>query len=221
VLKAESLFFRGPAGAGTAITSWQTLMPGSAIQCWCGNTILIGVRVPAAPSHPAHIALAQWGKELGGDSLFLCTQNVDELHEAAGSVNVVHIHGKLFESRCAAECGHPTFADAKSYLPAELPHCSCGALLRPSVCWFGEQPYHLDRIYQELETCRIFVAIGTSGSVQPVASFVDVLKHRHTPPATIYVGLDAPANASSFDQIHLGHASQIVPQVLSSLTKLL
>ena len=112
--------------------------------------------------------------------LFLCTQNVDGLHEAAGSEDVVHIHGKLFESRCAADCGRPAFADHNGYSAGELPRCACGALVRPNVCWFGEQPYQLDRIYDALAACEVFIAIGTSGSVQPVASFVTMLKQRAT-----------------------------------------
>src|SRR6476661_1352467 len=118
-------------------------------------------------NNAAHIALAQWAKEPSSGGLFLCTQNVDGLHEAAGSEDVVHIHGKLFESRCAADCGRPPFADYNGYAAGELPRCACGALVRPNVCWFGEQPYQLDRIYGALEACDTFIAIGTSGSVQP------------------------------------------------------
>lgn len=180
-------------------------------------------RASARDARPnaAHVALSQWTKELNAGSLFLCTQNVDGLHEAAGSEGVVHIHGKLFESRCAVDCGQPAFADHKSYSAGELPRCSCGALARPNVCWFGEQPYHLDRIYHELETCSTFMAIGTSGSVQPVASFVGLVKQRRSMVPTIYVGVEAPANAGSFDHVHLGAAAQTLPQVLHSLTRFL
>ena len=146
-----------------------------------------------AKPNAAHVALALWSKEWG-DGVFLCTQNVDSLHEAAGSEDVVHIHGKLFESRCAAGCGRPAFADYNSYTAEELPHCACGALVRPNVCWFGEQPYQLDRVYKALEECDTFIAIGTSGSVQPVASFVTMLKQRPQPAKTIFLGLTEPAN---------------------------
>ena len=177
-----------------------------------------------AKPNAAHIALAQWAalaqqaKAPGG--LFLCTQNVDGLHEAAGSEDVIHIHGKLFESRCAAGCGRPAFADQNGYSDA-LPHCACGALVRPNVCWFGEQPYQLDRIYDALTACAVFIAIGTSGSVQPVASFVTMLKQQSQPARTIFLGLAEPENARYFDEVHLGPAAQIVPQVLHSLTNLL
>jgi NAD-dependent protein deacetylase/lipoamidase len=172
-------------------------------------------RARARPARPnaAHFALARWAKERG--SLFLCTQNVDGLHEAAGSEDVVHIHGKLFESRCAEDCGRPAFADENEYSADELPRCDCGALLRPNVCWFGEQPYQLHRIYGALESCEAFLAIGTSGSVEPVASFVTLLKQKPRPAKTIFLGLTEPANARYFDEIHLGAAAEIVPRRLA------
>jgi NAD-dependent deacetylase len=175
-------------------------------------------RARDAKPNAAHIALAQWGKESDGSNLFLCTQNVDGLHEAAGSEDVVHIHGKLFESRCAADCHRPPFADYNGYA-GEIPCCACGALMRPNVCWFGEQPFHLDRIYGALEECDTFIAIGTSGSVQPVASFVTMLKQKPQPARTIFLGLTEPANAQYFDEVHLGPAAELVPKLLQSWMK--
>src|SRR5437763_15917708 len=110
-------------------------------------------RARDAKPNPAHIALAELEQSKAFERFFLCTQNVDGLHEAAGSQNVVHIHGKLFESRCAADCGRPAFADHNGYSEGELPRCACGAPVRPNVCWFGEQPYHLDRIDDALKMC--------------------------------------------------------------------
>src|SRR5258708_18501136 len=129
-------------------------------------------RARNAKPNAAHLALTEFQKNV---SCFLCTQNVDGLHEAAGSTSVAHIHGKLFESRCSADCGAPPVVDCKSYAPEDLPRCGCNALMRPHACCFGEQPYDLDRVYSELERCTTFLAIGTSGSVQPVASFVSLL----------------------------------------------
>jgi NAD-dependent deacetylase len=169
-----------------------------------------------AKPNAAHVALARWSKESGDGRLFLCTQNVDGLHEAAGSHDVVHIHGKLFESRCAADCGRPAFADHNLYTTGELPRCVCGTFVRPNVCWFGEQPYQLDRIYAALEACDAFIAIGTSGSVQPVASFVTMLKQKPQPARTIFLGLTEPANAQYFDEVHLGAAAELVPALLQS-----
>lgn len=177
-------------------------------------------RARDAKPNAAHIALAEWEKDLAG-RLFLCTQNVDGLHETAGSQDVVHIHGKLFESRCAAGCGRPVFPDHNTYSQGDLPRCACGALVRPNVCWFGEHPYHLDRIGNALEMCDVFIAIGTSGSVQPVASFVTMLTQRPRPARTVFLGLTEPSNAKCFDEVHLGPAAELVPQAVSSLNKVL
>ena len=170
-------------------------------------------RARDAKPNAAHLALARWNKDAGDGRLFLCTQNVDGLHEAAGSEDVVHIHGKLFESRCAAACGRAAFDDDKSYSANALPRCACGAFVRPNVCWFGEQPYQLDRIYAALEGCDTFIAIGTSGSVQPVASFVTMLKQRPQPARTIFLGLTEPSNARYFDEVHLGPAAELLPEL--------
>lgn len=174
-------------------------------------------RARDARPNPAHFALAEAQQSAKYKGFFLCTQNVDDLHEAAGSVDVAHIHGKLFESRCAEDCGRAAFPDRKTYAEEELPRCPCGALIRPNVCWFGEQPYMLDRIHDELEHCNLFLAIGTSGSVQPVSSFVALLKGRTVPARTIYAGLEEPANSACFDEVRLGPASRIVRDVLSEI----
>jgi NAD-dependent deacetylase len=192
------------------------LQPGRRTRHWFGSiTLIVASAARNAKPNAAHLAVAQWSKD-SGDEVFLCTQNVDSLHEAAGSEDVVHIHGKLFESRCAARCGRPAFADYNGYRAGELPHSSCGALLRPNVCWFGEQPYQLDRIYSALDECETFMAIGTSGSVQPVASFVTMLKQRSQPARTIFLGLTQPANALYFDEIHLGAAAELAPKLVHS-----
>lgn len=175
------------------------------------------LRARDARPNAAHHALAEFEKQGSYARFFLCTQNVDGLHEAAGSKNVLHIHGKLFESRCADDCGREAIPDYAIYTPQQLPRCSCGALLRPNVCWFGEQPFELDRVYRELELCNVFLAIGTSGSVQPVSSFVEMLKRRPNPARNIYVGLEEPTNSHAFDQIHTGTATSLVTKVLKAL----
>ena len=176
-------------------------------------------RARDAKPNPAHIALAESEQSKAFARSFLCTQNVDGLHEAAGSQNVVHVHGKLFQSKCANDCGEPPFEDHSTYLNGPLPRCSCGALVRPNVCWFGEQPFELERVYRELDLCNIFAAIGTSGAVQPVASFAALLKRRLDPVKTLYIGLQEPANAHYFEHVHLGPASALVGPVLKKLSR--
>lgn len=196
----------------------------ASVEAWRADPVLIWDyyserrrRAIQAQPNAAHRALAEFQKAGTVRSFFLCTQNVDGLHEAAGSQDVVHIHGRLFESRCAVDCGRPPFPDYEMY--AELPRCECGALIRPNVCWFGEQPYELDRIYEALESCDHFAAIGTSGSVQPVSSFVAMLKRR-SGVKTIYAGLEEPANADYFDEVQLGPASTTVPRMLADMLQI-
>ena len=133
----------------------------------------------SAKPNPAHFALASLERKLG-DRLFLCTQNVDNLHEQAGSKHVIHMHGQLFESRCDT-CSRPPFYDNNFYdAPTELPRCECGGGIRPHICWFGEIPFELDKIFLALDQCTIFMAIGTSGMVEPAASFVAHVRRRAT-----------------------------------------
>src|ERR1017187_9861571 len=108
-------------------------------------------------------ALATLERTLGS-RLFLCTQNVDNLHEQAGS-RPLHMHGELFKSRCE-RCQLP-FDDTNIY--HEVPLCACGGKIRPHICWFGERPFGMDRVLRTLEVCTVFIAIGTSGVGEPAA----------------------------------------------------
>jgi NAD-dependent deacetylase len=166
----------------------------------------------AAKPNPAHIALAGLEQKLR-ERFFLCTQNVDDLHERAGSRHVVHMHGELFKSRCDACCRLP-FPDANTFDPPdELPQCECGGRIRPHICWFGEVPFDLDRIFHALEQCTLFMAVGTSGVVEPAASFVAHIAGRAR---TIYVGPEEPANASAFTECHLGKAGEVLPELIGA-----
>jgi NAD-dependent deacetylase len=166
----------------------------------------------AAKPNPAHLALAKLEGTLG-DRLFLCTQNVDDLHEQAGAKRAVHMHGELFKSRCDT-CSRPPFRDTNAYEPpAELPRCGCGGGIRPHICWFGEVPFELDRIFQALDECTVFIAVGTSGAVEPAAGFVAHVRGRAQ---TIYVGAEEPANASAFTECHLGKAGEVLPLLADS-----
>jgi NAD-dependent deacetylase len=169
--------------------------------------------------NPAHFALARLEEHLGG-SLFLCTQNVDPLHERAGSRAVQHMHGELARTRCS-RCDRPSFADERAWL-GELPRCPCGALQRPDVVWFGEVPYGLDRIFEEIAACDLFVTVGSSGAVHPAAGLVTHLRNF---PSTrtgrfaraVYVGLERPENAHAFDECRLGKAGALLPGLFATV----
>ncbi len=118
----------------------------------------------------AHLALARLQREFEGD-VFLVTQNVDDLHEQAGSAQVCHMHGELNSMLCrrCSECMPATGDfDAASGCPC----CGQPGGLRPDIVWFGEIPYHMDEIAMRLDGCDLFIAVGTSGVVYPAAGFV-------------------------------------------------
>jgi NAD-dependent deacetylase len=172
-------------------------------------------REAAAKALPnaAHIGLAEIEGRLG-DRFFLCTQNVDDLHEKAGSRRLTHMHGELFVSRCSAECGAaPVVDDAHYTTLEEVGKCACGALLRPHIVWFGETPLELDRIGDEIRRASVMLVVGTSGSVYPAANFVRFA--RAAGARTVYVGPEAPLNASAFTQVVLGKAGVVLPELLA------
>lgn len=168
--------------------------------------------------NPAHFALAALERRIG-QRFFLCTQNVDDLHERAGSRNLVHMHGSLFES-CCDRCTRPPFRDTRLYEnKADHVRCECGGRIRPNIVWFGERPFHMDRIVEELQRCTVMLVIGTSGLVQPAASFVHLATQRYASGAaavrTYYVGPEPPANASVFTRSFEGKAGELLPQLLA------
>jgi len=160
-----------------------------------------------AKPNPAHIALADLESRLG-HRFVLVTQNVDDLHEQAGSTRAIHMHGELFKSRCD-RCSRPAIPDGKLYeQPCDIPHCECGGSIRPHICWFGEMPYDMDRIYTELARATVFVCVGSSGVVYPAAGFVQEVRGRAH---TYYIGPEAPENVGVFDEVLEGKAGEILP----------
>jgi NAD-dependent deacetylase len=170
-------------------------------------------RATACEPNDAHRALARLEARLG-ERFFLCTQNVDDLHEKAGSRRLLHMHGELFKSRCEA-CALSPFEDRAAH--PSIPRCSCGSRLRPHIVWFGEVPLGMDRIARELARCSIFVTIGTSGAVYPAAGFVSSVRARakESGAVTCYVGPEVPDNARAFDECRLGTACEVVPSLFA------
>jgi NAD-dependent deacetylase len=169
----------------------------------------------AAQPNIAHIALAEIEQKLG-DRFYLCTQNVDDLHERAGSQRVHHMHGTLFQSRCV-RCNIPFPDQAQYATAADLPLClQCNAAVRPHIVWFGEIPLDMEGIYRELDRSTVVLVVGTSGSVYPAAGFVHIANQRGI--RTVYVGPEEPLNAEAFDEIVLGSAIAALPPLLKSLS---
>jgi NAD-dependent deacetylase len=163
--------------------------------------------VASVAPNRAHAALARLEAELG-DDLLLVTQNIDDLHERAGSGRVRHMHGEILRARCTA-------CEARVDVPGDLvdsPACPvCGErMLRPDVVWFGEMPYWLDDIDLALVACERFVAIGTSGSVHPAAGFV--LTAAAFGAETLELNLAESEITPFFGQSRLGLASELVPR---------
>ena len=145
-----------------------------------------------------------------GDRFFLCTQNVDDLHERAGSRRLLHMHGELGKAHCENDCGRPPVEDHAIYRCLdEVGHCACGGRLRPYIVFFGEIPLEMERIQQEIEIATLMVVVGTSGSVYPAASFVH--RARQHGARAVYVGPEPPLNASAFTHVVEGKAGDVLP----------
>jgi NAD-dependent deacetylase len=178
-------------------------------------------RTQAAPCRPnaAHEALARLESAIYG-RLFLCTQNVDDLHEKAGSRALIHMHGELFKSRCEdhPSCSAGPFDDRGAH--ATVPTCACGRRIRPHIVWFGEMPLEMDRIARGLDECDVFLTVGSSGAVYPAAGFVAEVRARGRRggrrAATIYVGPEVPDNAAMFDECRLGKAGEVLPSLFEA-----
>lgn len=205
--------FRGSGGLWNGYRVEQVATP----EAWNADPLLVWRfysmrRRDAAAAEPnaGHRALADLEERLG-ENLFLCTQNVDDLHERAGHRRVHHMHGSLFQSRCV-QCEQP-FADRALYDAEPLPRCSsCGAPIRPHIVWFGEMPLDIDRTYDELHRASVLLVVGTSGSVYPAAGFARMARERGI--ATIYVGPEEPLNAHAFTRIEIGDATEVLPALV-------
>jgi NAD-dependent deacetylase len=166
-------------------------------------------QVEKAEPNPAHVALTELEQKLG-ERFFLCTQNVDDLHERAGSVRLVHMHGELAKARCGNECGQAPVEDRAIYKSLdEVGRCVCGGRLRPHIVFFGEIPLEMERIQREIAKATLMVVVGTSGSVYPAANFVHLARQGGA--RTVYVGPERPLNASAFTHVVEGKAGEVMP----------
>ena len=159
-----------------------------------------------AEPNAAHTALARLERDHPGRVLIV-TQNIDDLHERAGSRAVWHMHGEIARALCAA-CGHRWDAPLVMDPADPCPACAVPAT-RPDVVWFGEMPYAMEAIWERLRDADLFVSIGTSGQVYPAAAFVQDAGRAGA--RTLELNLEASAGASDFDETRQGKASALVP----------
>ncbi len=162
----------------------------------------------------AHLALVRLEADWPGEVL-LVTQNIDDLHERAGSGNLVHMHGEILKARCQ-HCDLVGPWEDDLTLDSFCPGCQESGGLRVHVVWFGEMPFQMERIYEALERCDLFVSIGTSGSVYPAAGFVEAAL-MNGKSRTVELNLEPSDGQSLFQECHYGPASQVVPAFVERL----
>ncbi|CAH2599590.1 protein-lysine deacetylase/desuccinylase [Rhodovastum atsumiense] len=160
----------------------------------------------------AHLALAELDRHWPGDFL-LITQNVDDLHERAGSRRLVNMHGSLRRARCLG-CEAVSPWEGNTTLDSRCPACGEVGIMRPDIVWFGEMPQQLERIYAALGQCELFLSIGTSGHVYPAAGFVAEVQGRAR---TVELNLEPSKGASLFDEVRQGPATELVPEFVAGL----
>jgi NAD-dependent deacetylase len=156
----------------------------------------------------AHRALARLDSEWPGE-LLLVTQNVDDLHERAGSKRLIHMHGELASGWCL-RCNQRFGWTGPMGEGAGCPDCGTTGMVRPDIVWFGEMPYEMERIDEALRNCDLFVSIGTSGAVYPAAGFVQTA--RYCGVATLEMNLEPSLGSIYFDESRTGPASELVPE---------
>lgn len=164
-------------------------------------------RIAIAQARPnkAHEALALLERTV---PVALITQNIDDLHERAGSTHVLHMHGSIFQAFCIY-CNATMHIEGNMDVHTPCPSCTKTASMRPDIVWFGEMPYYMEEIETHLRKCSTFVAIGTSGTVYPAAGFVGIAKMSGA--RTIILNKEPIDNNNAFDEEYFGNASEIVP----------
>jgi NAD-dependent deacetylase len=156
----------------------------------------------------AHRALARLDAEWPGE-LLLVTQNVDDLHERAGSKRLVHMHGENKKAWCLA-CDTRSAWNGPMGTAAKCPSCGEIGLMRPDIVWFGEMPYEMEQVEEALRRCDLFVSIGTSGAVYPAAGFVQTA--RYCGAKVLEMNLEPSLGSIFFEESRTGPASELVPQ---------
>lgn len=176
--------------------------------------------VKDAKPNAAHKALAELENQWP-DECLIVTQNIDDLHERSGSKNLIHMHGeilKIFCTNCSNNFGQKLIWRNDLSQKDTCPNCSYAGGLRPDIVWFGEMPYEMDRIFDALANCDLFISIGTSGNVYPAAGFV---QHANSYGAySIECNLEPSNVAPAFAEHMIDPATQTVPELVKTLLKI-
>jgi NAD-dependent deacetylase len=162
-----------------------------------------------------HRALVQLEAEHGGEVVTV-TQNIDDLHERAGSRHLMHMHGELLKSRCVA-CDETAECPEDLGLDSICPRCEAIGTLRPHIVWFGEMPFFLEAIEHHLQSAGLFLAVGTSGRVYPAAGFVQIAKNFGA--RTVEVNLEATGAGEIFDESREGPAGEVLPSLVQAILR--
>ncbi|MBE0508102.1 MAG: NAD-dependent deacylase [Marinospirillum sp.] len=164
------------------------------------------LQLPEIQPNAAHLALVEFEKvqlEAGG-RFTLISQNVDDLHQRAGSQNLLSMHGQLLRARCSLSGQTQAWSGTLS-LEDKCSCCEPAQALRPDIVWFGETPYHLDACYKAVEQADLFISIGTSGRVYPAAGFLDAAESAYC------IELNMEKTSPDFEDGLYGPATQVVP----------
>jgi len=162
----------------------------------------------------AHLALARLEADWPGEVLIV-TQNIDDLHERAGSRNLLHMHGEMLKVRCG-DCGDVVEWLADLGRDDQCASCGTTGRMRPHVVWFGEMPFGMERIEMALAGCRLFISIGTSGNVYPAAGFVQMVRELERA-HTLELNLEPSEGATLFAETRYGPATELVPAFVDQL----
>ncbi len=176
-----------------------------------------GLLDPAIQPNAAHEALAKLEAEWPNDVLIV-TQNIDDLHERAGSRNLIHMHGELLKARCG-HCNSVIPWEAPIIVETYCPNCGNAGAMRPHVVWFGEEPFMLDVIGEALSKCGLFISIGTSGNVYPAANFISTVK-QFSKAETVEMNIEPTEGKTEFGDALYGPASVTVPQLVEQMLRL-
>tara|TARA_B100001559_G_scaffold273514_1_gene243022 strand:- start:162 stop:911 length:750 start_codon:yes stop_codon:yes gene_type:complete len=168
----------------------------------------------------AHYSLAMLEKEwelANRGKVTIITQNIDNLHESAGSKNLIHMHGEILKARCL-NCNCISICDTDLGFGESCFYCKKTNVLRPHVVWFGEEPLKMNHIHDLLKECDLFISVGTSGNVYPAAGFIKSVKENSNIYA-VELNLEPSNGATLFDEVRYGAATDIIPIYVEELLR--